>query len=327
MRVAAPTKQTPDATVRRVAVVAALRWREGRARKHPPYILSVRAAALVVSPYQASEAVRHLSDPAWCWPLRPWSARSAQDQHGRHLTHHSIFAKFCGTLHVMTTTVEELMKSAADARRVAQNALRVAVREARAADWSWDRISAALGGSPNGRRFAATSAATRSEARSPALSSPVGGLPPTSVSCWACTGAGVVSVSGDVRRSPCRHEVISHSGGGMAARWLPSRPPAQPAATVHITKRRRSSKITRCRRSPGLPPTAKKAMPLAPMPTATPFSSVRRSSRSAGGAGWRMPESRASTRASISLSTFSRNDATTASLYSGPSSSCAAAAA
>jgi len=42
------------------------------------------------------------------------------------------------------------MKSAVDARRVAQNALRIAVREARAADWSWDRISAALGGTPNG---------------------------------------------------------------------------------------------------------------------------------------------------------------------------------
>jgi hypothetical protein len=50
----------------------------------------------------------------------------------------------------MATTVEELMKSAVDARRVAQNALRIAVREARAADWSWDRISAALGGTPNG---------------------------------------------------------------------------------------------------------------------------------------------------------------------------------
>jgi hypothetical protein len=50
----------------------------------------------------------------------------------------------------MATTVEELMKSAADARRVAQNALRIAVREARTADWSWDRISAALGGTPNG---------------------------------------------------------------------------------------------------------------------------------------------------------------------------------
>jgi hypothetical protein len=50
----------------------------------------------------------------------------------------------------MTTTIDELMKSALDARRVAQNAIALAVREARAADWSWDRISAALGGTPNG---------------------------------------------------------------------------------------------------------------------------------------------------------------------------------
>ena len=50
----------------------------------------------------------------------------------------------------MTATLEELMKNATEARKVAQNALRVAVREARAADWSWDRISAALGGTPNG---------------------------------------------------------------------------------------------------------------------------------------------------------------------------------
>jgi hypothetical protein len=53
-------------------------------------------------------------------------------------------------IRAMTTSLEELMKGAIDARRVAQNALRVAVREARAADWSWDRISAALGGTPNG---------------------------------------------------------------------------------------------------------------------------------------------------------------------------------
>jgi len=46
--------------------------------------------------------------------------------------------------------IEELMQNALDARRAAQNAIRVAVREARAAEWSWDRISAALGGSPNG---------------------------------------------------------------------------------------------------------------------------------------------------------------------------------
>jgi hypothetical protein len=59
----------------------------------------------------------------------------------------------------MATPVEELMRAAVDARRVAQNAIAVAVREARAADWSWDRISAALGGSPNGetlrRKFGA----------------------------------------------------------------------------------------------------------------------------------------------------------------------------
>jgi hypothetical protein len=47
-------------------------------------------------------------------------------------------------------TVEELIKSAVDARQVAQRAIALAVREARAADWSWDRISAALGGTPNG---------------------------------------------------------------------------------------------------------------------------------------------------------------------------------
>jgi hypothetical protein len=50
----------------------------------------------------------------------------------------------------MTTTVEELVEAAVDARRVAQKAIEVAVREARAADWSWDQISAALGGKPNG---------------------------------------------------------------------------------------------------------------------------------------------------------------------------------
>ena len=48
------------------------------------------------------------------------------------------------------TTIEELIRNAVDARRVAQNAIALAVREARAANWSWDRISAALGGTPNG---------------------------------------------------------------------------------------------------------------------------------------------------------------------------------
>jgi hypothetical protein len=47
-------------------------------------------------------------------------------------------------------TVEELFQSAVDARRLARNTISLAVREARAAGWSWDRISAALGGTPNG---------------------------------------------------------------------------------------------------------------------------------------------------------------------------------
>lgn len=42
------------------------------------------------------------------------------------------------------------MKNAMDARRVAQTAIALAVREARADGWSWDKISAALGGTPNG---------------------------------------------------------------------------------------------------------------------------------------------------------------------------------
>jgi hypothetical protein len=50
----------------------------------------------------------------------------------------------------LAATIEELISNAVDARRVAQNAIALAVREARAADWSWDQISAALGGKPNG---------------------------------------------------------------------------------------------------------------------------------------------------------------------------------
>jgi hypothetical protein len=49
----------------------------------------------------------------------------------------------------MTAPVDQLMQSAVKARQRAQTALTSAVQEARAADWSWERISAALGGSPN----------------------------------------------------------------------------------------------------------------------------------------------------------------------------------
>lgn len=42
------------------------------------------------------------------------------------------------------------MNNAVEARRVARTAIALAVRAARAEGWSWDRISAALGGTPNG---------------------------------------------------------------------------------------------------------------------------------------------------------------------------------
>jgi hypothetical protein len=49
----------------------------------------------------------------------------------------------------MTAAVDELMQGAVKARQRARSALDKAVQEARAADWSWERISMALGGSPN----------------------------------------------------------------------------------------------------------------------------------------------------------------------------------
>ena len=58
--------------------------------------------------------------------------------------------KYYANVDGMPTSVEELIQAAADARRIAQKAIELAVREARAADWSWDQISATLGGKPNG---------------------------------------------------------------------------------------------------------------------------------------------------------------------------------
>src|SRR5215467_4274405 len=83
-------------------------------------------------------------------PGRPCHPAASHRRPATSASNCLICAIFCGTACAMTTTVEELMRNALDARRAAQNAIRVAVREARAAEWSWDRISAALGGSPNG---------------------------------------------------------------------------------------------------------------------------------------------------------------------------------
>lgn len=50
----------------------------------------------------------------------------------------------------VTTNVDDLVAAAIEAGRFAQKAMEVAVREARSVNWSWDQISAALGGVPNG---------------------------------------------------------------------------------------------------------------------------------------------------------------------------------
>lgn len=49
----------------------------------------------------------------------------------------------------ITTSIEDLVRAANEARRIARSTTDVAVREARSARWSWDRISTALGGNPN----------------------------------------------------------------------------------------------------------------------------------------------------------------------------------
>jgi hypothetical protein len=70
--------------------------------------------------------------------------------HGRGASEHVTIGRKYGIIYAMVTTIGELLQAATDARRIAQKALALAVREARAADWSWDQISAALGGKPNG---------------------------------------------------------------------------------------------------------------------------------------------------------------------------------
>lgn len=53
-------------------------------------------------------------------------------------------APICG----IPTSIEALVHAAREARRIAQATTEIAVREARSAHWSWDRISIALGGTP-----------------------------------------------------------------------------------------------------------------------------------------------------------------------------------
>ena len=73
------------------------------------------------------------------------SARAARPKKtARHSTYGVKRIAICG----ITTSVDGLVDAAIEARGLAQKAIEVAVREARSAHWSWDQISAALGGVP-----------------------------------------------------------------------------------------------------------------------------------------------------------------------------------
>lgn len=65
----------------------------------------------------------------------------------------SAHLKSCG----VSIGVKEPIEAAVEARPATSTAVEAAVREARSVDWSWDQISAALGGTPNAealrRRF------------------------------------------------------------------------------------------------------------------------------------------------------------------------------
>jgi hypothetical protein len=77
-------------------------------------------------------------------PRRLIAQRSRYAARGQ-ATKRSTSVVICG----VATRIDDLFDNAVEARRAAQTAIEVAVREARSVDWSWDQISAALGGTPN----------------------------------------------------------------------------------------------------------------------------------------------------------------------------------
>lgn len=86
-------------------------------------------------------------------PSRLIAKRSARAARARTTTRRSIRAiERVGTSGI-TTNVDDAVAAAVEARRVAQTAVEVAVREARSMDWSWNHISAALGGKPAGEEL------------------------------------------------------------------------------------------------------------------------------------------------------------------------------
>jgi hypothetical protein len=93
---------------------------------------------------QRPEADAHHSPRRLVATRSPHAARTRTAARGS--TYAMKRVAICG----ITTSIDGLVAAAIDARRVARNAIEVAVREARSVNWSWDQISAALGGEPTG---------------------------------------------------------------------------------------------------------------------------------------------------------------------------------
>lgn len=83
-------------------------------------------------------------------PRRLVAKRSPRAARTRTAVRDSTNVRKRRTIRGITTSVDGLVAATVDARRVVQQAVEVAVREARSVNWSWVEISAALGGKPNG---------------------------------------------------------------------------------------------------------------------------------------------------------------------------------
>lgn len=113
-------------------------WIDGYAGSDPEQILRQLYSRITVSVEAESD----------CPPQRLVAKRS---EHAARVAATRCPTHSAGRVAVleMMPRVDDLVDAAVEASRVVQMTIEVAVREARLADWSWDQISAALGGKPD----------------------------------------------------------------------------------------------------------------------------------------------------------------------------------
>ena len=102
---------------------------------------------ITVSRYPASR--RRNGAETRLQPGRLIATRSAHAKRAATASKHSAPGAKAVAICGVSTNIEGLFEAANGARRDSRKAAEVAVREARSAGWSWARISAALGGTPN----------------------------------------------------------------------------------------------------------------------------------------------------------------------------------